>query len=780
MPTANSQLNRNGPAAPRGTTLLVWLAALTLAYALVGRASLLLAIPPGYATPVWPAAGIALAALLLGGLRLWPAVFTGSLLVNFDLHADWSSQASMLYSAVAPGGIAIGATLQALIGAVLIRRCIGSLDVLKMEWRVAQLLLIGGPLACLISAGCAAAWLGLTGTVQLDGLPYSALTWWVGDSIGVLIATPLTLLWLQRPARDQWPRKLLISIPLMALLMLSVCVFLVVSRLDQARVAHLFDSRATELQERVEMALESATNVLVPVEAYFESSREVTRQEFRDFTLPLLEKNRAVSALAFNELLAVADLPAFEAHIRAGEDPSFKVWTIDDRVDERAVVVRYIQPQALHQQATGLDVNSERRRRDALRNALASDRVVATRGLQLVQPVRPATSVLLFQRIDSGLQGRPYLSATDPRQPLGFAVAIFEIEQALDAALSSAARWDIRFQILDVTDPASPMVYAGSRDGADEPVGFEALHRFDWAGRNLQLRLYVSENHLLANRSWQAWGLLVGALLFTALLGVFLIMLMGRQSTIEDIVLDRTDELRGATGELERSNQRLQEFAYVVSHDLKAPLRTINGFIGIIRRRHEAELPDGARDFFGLIARAAGDMHEMIDGILTLSRVGRNGERELFAAQDSLARVRQNLHAEIAEKQADIQAGPLPRLYGVRLEFDLLLQNLVGNAVKFSGDEHCRVRLDADRQGSFWRFAVTDNGIGIPAELHSQLFKLFHRINTDDGRDGQGIGLAICERIVESHGGRIEVDSEPGRGTTFSFTWPAAPSDGVS
>ncbi len=235
--------------------------------------------------------------------------------------------------------------------------------------------------------------------------------------------------------------------------------------------------------------------------------------------------------------------------------------------------------------------------------------------------------------------------------------------------------------------------------------------------------------------------------------------------------------LAAKTRALEISNADLEQFAYVASHDLREPLRMISAYVGLLERRYGDRLDDEAREFIGFARDGAQRMDHLIIDLLEYSRVGRRGAPfAAFDAGEAVETALSNLAVAITDSGARIERpGQWPRLFGDFTEVVRLFQNLVGNAVKYRHPDRAPViRLDAARVGHTWRFAVTDNGIGIDEAQRDRVFMIFQRLHSQAEIEGTGIGLALCKRIVEHHGGRIWVEGAPDQGSTFAFTLPAA------
>ena len=238
------------------------------------------------------------------------------------------------------------------------------------------------------------------------------------------------------------------------------------------------------------------------------------------------------------------------------------------------------------------------------------------------------------------------------------------------------------------------------------------------------------------------------------------------------------EELARKVDELARSNEDLEQFAYVASHDLQEPLRMVAAYAQLLAERYRGKLDDNADKYIGYAVEGAVRMQALIEDLLAFSRVGRNGhEHQATDCDSTVDEAIKNLSAAVQESGVTVTRGPLPLLVADQVHLVHLFQNLIGNAIKFRGREPPVVKISAEKSGSEWLFTVADNGIGIAPEHKEFIFKIFQRLHTRSEYSGNGIGLAICKKIVEQHGGRIWVDSEAGQGSTFRFTLAASPAD---
>ncbi|MFN6496178.1 MAG: ATP-binding protein [Nostoc sp. DedQUE01] len=258
--------------------------------------------------------------------------------------------------------------------------------------------------------------------------------------------------------------------------------------------------------------------------------------------------------------------------------------------------------------------------------------------------------------------------------------------------------------------------------------------------------------------------------------------LQGVNEELEIKVQERTSELQKLNQDLQRSNQELEQFAYVASHDLEEPLRAVAGYTQLLEKEYQHCLDDSAKEYLAYIVDGAKRMQQLIQDLLAYSRVGTRGQEfVLVDCNTALSLALSNLYVAIAESEAIITHDPLPKLLADKTQMVQLFQNLVGNAIKFRRQKPPQIHIgvlttEREAEGelstprSQWLISVRDNGIGIKSQYLERIFEVFRRLHTRREFPGTGIGLAICKKIVERHGGRIWAESEPGVGTVFYFT----------
>jgi PAS domain S-box-containing protein len=378
----------------------------------------------------------------------------------------------------------------------------------------------------------------------------------------------------------------------------------------------------------------------------------------------------------------------------------------------------------------------------------------------------------------------------------GIAVDISDLKRAEHALRESEKRFRTLLQSLhegiwvldkdDLTTFVNPRMAEMLGYTEDEMVGKPVYEFNDEEGRKFTAEMMARRKHgiteQLEGELVRKDGGRVYALLETSPIldddGAY----VGSIAGVQDITERKLNEerMKQTLAELDRSNKELEHFAYVTSHDLREPLRMMASFAQALDKRYSGRLDGTAEEYIHFIVDGASRMQKLIDDILVYSRVSTRGlPLEPVDMEKALREALLNLKAAVDESGARIASDPLPVVNGDQVQLLQVLQNLIGNALKFRREEEPPVvTIAASRKGPDWLFSVKDNGIGMDPELFGRLFVLFQRLHPPDKYPGTGVGLAVAKKIVERHGGRIWVESQPGRGSTFHFSIPASPQAG--
>ena len=520
---------------------------LAAAYYLTGRLGLLLAIPPGYASPVWPPAGLALASLLLFGYRVWPGIFLGQFLVDLGVPAGGSSLEPFFWIAASAGWTAIGATLQACLGAALIRRLVGFPTRLDEARDIAIFLVAGGPVACLLNATWSVTALAAQRAISWPAYPFNWLTWWTGDAIGVMVVTPLVLIWFAKP-RETWRVRMgPVGVPLLAAFALCVVMFVKASAWDQNAIKFDFDQRAEALTNALRANLDSYLEDLYSIGSLFASAK-VDRQAFHDFVARELSRHPGIKALEWIPRVTAAARGAYE---RAARNDGYPLFAINDQTGQSQVQagprseyfpVYFVEPYRGNEAALGFDLASNPACRAALLQARDSGMVVATSRITLVQETANSFGVLLFLPVYN--RGAPVATVEARRQNLlGFGLLVLRTDDFVHSAFTHQHLNGMQLRIDDESSPLGERLLWGSaKPGAGDvsigPHGLTSETILSVGGRRWNIGVTPSPGLFGPGRSWQPWALLTISLFFTGLLGALLLIVTGRTLKTEALATE--------------------------------------------------------------------------------------------------------------------------------------------------------------------------------------------------------------------------------------------------
>lgn len=501
------------------------LVALGLAYVFSGRLSLMLAIPPGYASAIFPPAGIAVAAVLAGGLRTLPWIFAGSLALNL-----WVGIGGGLEGRVVAAGfvIAIASSLQALVGGAALRRWLGLPTPMDDERALLRFLLLI-PLVCTVSASLSVGGLALLGMVAAGDGASSWFTWWIGDTLGVLVMLPLTMVLVGEP-RTLWrSRASALFAPILIGFVLFVAIFVRFSAWEQEESLLEFKLLSREAVERLDTSLDAQEALLEQTERLFGSSDYVTRAEFSRYTTKALQRYPMIRAIEWAPRVPAAARRAFEqresVEIREPLPQSQKLVRAGPR--DEYFPITYIEPYSGNEAAHGLDI-AVRISRAMLARASASGRATVSAPVVLVQDLTQGRNVLgavIVLPVASGNNGDGYVASVLRMQDYIGGIVAFTQPQ-------------LYLRVDDVG--AGKTIYSNLPAGAGATL-FEAT--LDFGGRQYRLQSMPTPAYLHAHHGWQSWGMLVAGLLFIGLLSSALLLSTGHTARIEAEVAERTAAL---------------------------------------------------------------------------------------------------------------------------------------------------------------------------------------------------------------------------------------------
>jgi PAS domain S-box-containing protein len=580
-----TEQSHSGPAPPNRFSTIRWLsgiAATAAIYFVAGKLALLLAIPPGYATAVWPAAGLALGCLLLFGDRAWPGVIVGSFLVNFWTSLDTATFSAIVKSVAVPAFIGGGAVLQALAGAFLMRRFVGMPTALATEKEVVRFSLVAAA-SCLITSTIGVTTLWLASVVHSTDFLTNWATWYVGDSIGTLIFAPLILIWTFRTA--DWRRKLSVTIPMAFTFAVVVALFFQTNRWEQGRIKMEFEQRTQNLTQKFQSDFDSYLDVLRSVQNFFASSPAVSLGSFRSFVARDISDHPGIQRLSWDVRVPQAKVPAF---VEAAHHDGLGTFQLTERNAEQKltpvhprdeyIVIRYIEPLFGNESALGFDVASDPVRREAFEWARDKGEARATKQAELIPEKGMVPGFVVYLPIYTN--GLSHDTVEERQHRLeGYVAAVFRIKDVIAQSLKEVDQNGLQLRFLDPSAPSTKRTLFQNSTERAKPAVLQMKTSIEMAGREWSLESSLSPEYLLAHRSWQSWSVLAVGLLFTGLLGAFLLVVTGHRQRDEVLVAERTHELVAANAMLHReiAERSVAENGLRIS---EAKLRSVTHSIG--------------------------------------------------------------------------------------------------------------------------------------------------------------------------------------------------------
>jgi signal transduction histidine kinase len=604
-------------------------------------------------------------------------------------------------------------------------------------------------------------------------------------------------------------------------LLLTVLSVYAVNHAAESKDRLRFQNAVQETQEGIKAHLETYIALLRATGGLFAGDHVVTRQEFKEYIerLGLPHRYRGIQGIGFSARATPEEKARLTADMRRQGSEEFHIWPEVSQPEYHSIV--FLEPlDARNKAAIGYDMFTEPVRRGAMEQARDTGLPSASGKVTLIQELDEHKQAGFLIYVPVYRSGPTPATVEERRAALrGYIFSPFRADDLLEGIFGRLSRPQVDFKVFD-GEEAEPehLLHRSGPDSltAKEPYTprFAVVNRIEVVGRQWTLAFTTRpEFELTSGRELTAYILIGGLAISILLFGLARSQATAHEAAertsrvlqeeiaerkraeealrkthdeLEQRVKERTLELELQAQELSRSNAELERFAYVASHDLKEPLRMVTGFTQLLARRYKGKLDDDADEFIGFAVDAAGRMEGLIQDLLTFSRTG-SQSREITAvsAETALERAVKNLKTAIEESGAIISYDSLPTVLANQVQLVQLFQNLLGNAIKFrQKDQPPRVEISAgiresssplrtEAERKEWLFTVRDNGIGFDPQYAERIFVVFQRLHTRDEYPGTGVGLAICKKIIESHGGKMWAESQPGKGATFYFTLPA-------
>jgi signal transduction histidine kinase/CheY-like chemotaxis protein/integral membrane sensor domain MASE1 len=761
----------------------VWVRGLIacLTYALSGLLTVKLSLSDQHVSPLFLASGLGLAFVLAWGPGMLLAVGLGSAAVAVLTLLGHSTPPALPALAMLAVFGGLGAALQAWVAARLTRPLTGQTLALDTPRDIGIFLLLAGPASCIVNAVVSVGARVALGVTPMEAAPEVMASWWMGDTLGVLLATPLLLTLIGQPA-DLWrERRAVVGLPL---LIATVVLLLALRQLQAWRIDKedaVFRQDAAATATSVKLHLHGYMDALAALQGVFDASDNVTRDEFSRAARHWIESMPGVQAMAWAERVKLADVAAFEARQQADGMTGFRAQVLPAKdaaqaahQGEEAMLVRYAEPRQGNESLLGQDLLAGGARALAVEQARRQGRAIAA------QALGGAPLVHVFMPV---YKGQAFTPQARLQANVGTLSVNLDMRAAVSAMLKSRPAY-LNACLLDATsgrgiplggsDPCLP-------NGQKLPP-HHASTSIDFAGRQWQLLSWSARAIPVPGLAPLTWMVDIGGVALAAALGGLLLVLTGHRRRLEAAM----SEARRRRAEAESANKAKTEFLSRMSHELRTPLNAVLGFAQLLEIDPKEPLTPTQAKNVGQIQVAGWHLLDMIDDVLDISRIESGSLRlqaEPLPVRDELIHAMKALQPQARQQGVEltlsgaVEADWLVLADPTRLR--QILSNLLSNAIKFNhqgGQVRLKVTREGDARGPRLRIAIHDTGLGMSEAQLAQLFQPFNRLGREQGGPGgTGIGLVVAQHLAVLMQGQIDAHSKEGEGSTFTLTLPEAP-----
>jgi len=538
-----------------------------LAYAFTGWASLLLSVSPGYTIPIFLPAGIALAALITFGNRLLPAIFIGSLLVQVGAGLNAHLHGIAWLSALI---VPLGAALQALTGKALAQHLIGLPSPLDRQDSIISFLFIVTPVSSLVAPSIAVPTLLFLGGLDLREALFNWWSWWVGDTLGILVAVPLFLVFFGLPAEDWRPRRQTVAIPLLIALALTVVMYLLMSNWDRNRIEARFQRETEQKTNLIKNRLDAQMDMMLAIERWLDMSPNPSAANFRSYTTPWLNRYPGTQNFGWAPQVNQKQKTAFEQALRKQEYPDFLIQDRDGNGNLTPAAeapfylpLTYLEPLDTNWRALGLNILALPSTAATVRRAWQSGQPEASEPFPLVQGKNNPLGIVIYQALYTDREK----TDSNGLHPLrGILSGVFRLDTIMTAILDGHAAAGLELCLVDRNAPAGRRLLFGAKDCGGETWTQAPLHktnRIDFAGRQWEIHHRATMDYMTQHRSWAVETTIAIGLASISMLGAFLLVASGSSRRISLLVAERTRQLTRTTQKLEEQQTALKDAQHI-------------------------------------------------------------------------------------------------------------------------------------------------------------------------------------------------------------------------
>lgn len=756
---------------------LIKFAGVFLASLMAMKISGMLVIPPGQASIIWPAAGIAVGAILTGGRWLILPVFLAAFIKSLWYYDEIG--ANELLTAAS---IATGASLQAYVAVTLIQKYIKSFNLFEDVRETSLFLILAGPLACSVNATIATSALIIFGVISSDQFLAHAATWWLGDIFGVVLFAPLTVLIMStKKGRGQLSlrRKMLVGLPLILSFIVFVLLFCYVVETLKDRSLREYESETSKITRSFRQELYIDLTSTIAISSFITSSEYVSAEEFNSFVSPILKYTRGVYGFSWIPKVENSAREDFVKSIREQGFPNFEI--VERNAEGKTqkasssdvyFPLAYTEPYELNKLAHGLNVYghdgiSGGVRKNILDTAKALEEARGTARFSIVQK-QSDYGFIIYHPVFKDINGQ--------YTHIGYVNGIFVFDQMMHETYLSARQVSSEVILIDKTHEKAAVLYDSRspdyKELSAEKYDFEqvthVVDKVSVAGRDWELVYLRGKGQIDDKYLQEIWVFAAGGIIFNLLLSLILILVTARNDYIESLVKIRTKELQEA-------NQELEEFTYRTSHDLRSPLVSSKGIAELIVSAVDSDEPQKIKQASNFLIESIEKLLVLIDDIMQLAEAKNKEEAiELIDLKDL---VKQSISkfsymANFNRLKIETEFSDDTKIHTKASRIRLILENLISNSIKYqdTDDKNSYIRITAHKSGNQVTIKIEDNGLGVPEENQEDLFGMFNRFHTKVSY-GSGLGLYMVKKSTEILGGSVEFEPLD-KGSRFVIKMP--------
>jgi len=544
---------------------------IAISYAIFGFLADLLTVQASDAAAIWPSSGIALAACLIWGRGVWPGIFFGAFIINGWIGFDLSSFKAIQNSIILASTISLGAVLQALIAHYLITKSSVDRQFFQTSKEICKLLCLGAAVSSTISSSIGVSSLVFAGFISVEQYFTNWLVWWLGDAIGVIIFTPITLIFFAKP-REQWKsKKYSVALPLFVAMIIIVSVFAYAGIQEHKQQTLESKNNTSKLFNKLKTKVDNHQESLHVLASFFEQSENVTRTEFQQFTKRILKQQNDIQAFAWVQHVEHSEKQLFEQQVIKDGFVNFKVFDkqtplISSSRHDDYFVISYIEPFEKNKAALGLNILSDKNVAETLLKSIKTKYIAITPGIELIQDHSKGLGFVIYHPVykkNHLLSGKNNQSET----LMGFVASVIYVSDLIDTTLTKSDKQKTIFQLYDQTISDHPqLLYSNQSEvSLNEKTSYQ--QKLFIADR--QWVIYSSNDHAYPVKSRLTWLVLLGGITFTAMFAGFLLVLSGRSFVIKKTVEEKTKDLeqlnyvlQKTNGALASTNKKLQDSEY--------------------------------------------------------------------------------------------------------------------------------------------------------------------------------------------------------------------------